>query len=895
MLALLLVSVVLFGAVPALAARSPAKVETQPSPFHPDFPLLDSNGQQVLKTGQPISTMQTCGACHDTAFIEEHSLHASAGMDDLHEPGEVEGVRAWDTSPGLYGKWNPLVNRTLSTNGEERPDLGSADWIRIYGPRHVGGGPAVYSQSGVPLDELEVFAGDLETHVVDPETGELVPWNWTDSGVVEMNCFLCHTEDPDNEARVEALHDGAFGWANTATLLGSGIVEESGNGYRYIYSAFDADGNVALAVQDPENDNCGLCHGLVHDELDGPLTISGCVPERYRTVTSGQIVSPQRLSDSGMNLENKDELTRSWDVHSERLLSCTDCHYSLNNPVYVEQAQDDSPEHLEFDPRRLELGEYLLQPLHEFARGQSVQSSLAPELQGTMRSCESCHSLDTTHDWLPYKERHTQVLACETCHIPKMYSNALESLDWTVLTAEGNPRNVCRGIDGDPESLTALVTGFEPAVLPQQGLEGDMRLAPFNLVTTWYWIYDDPPRPVRLTELESAWFEGESYHPEVLALFDENADGTLQKDELIIDTDQKQALIANRLAALGLNDPRITGEVQPYSINHDVAASDWAIRECQECHGDESRLSQPIRLASYTPGGTDAVFVGDTSLIASGAIERDADDTLAYVPQLEEEGIYILGHNAVTWIDRLGGLLFVGVLLGVTAHASVRLVSGYRRPQHKSGTESTYMYSNYERLWHWLQTFTIVALLFTGLIIHKPDTFGVFSFRYVVLVHNILAVILLINAGLALFYHLASGEIRQYLPRPAGFFNQAILQARYYVGGIFRKEPHPFEKRPEQKLNPLQQITYLVILNLLLPLQGITGILMFAVQRSPLLDGWLPYLAPFHTLVAWLFAAFIVLHVYLTTTGPTATTSIKAMMLGWEDIELHPTGEGESA
>jgi hypothetical protein len=50
-----------------------------------------------------------------------------------------------------------------------------------------------------------------------------------------------------------------------------------------------------------------------------------------------------------------------------------------------------------------------------------------------------------------------------------------------------------------------------------------------------------------------------------------------------------------------------------------------------------------------------------------------------------------------------------------------------------------------------------------------------------------------------------------------------------------------------------------------------------------------PYLAPFHSLVAWTFAAFIVGHVYLTTTGPEPLTSIKAMMMGWDAVEVHET------
>jgi thiosulfate reductase cytochrome b subunit len=200
------------------------------------------------------------------------------------------------------------------------------------------------------------------------------------------------------------------------------------------------------------------------------------------------------------------------------------------------------------------------------------------------------------------------------------------------------------------------------------------------------------------------------------------------------------------------------------------------------------------------------------------------------------------------------------------------------------------MYQAYERFWHWLQTFTIILLLFTGLIIHRPDMFGLFSFRGVVLVHNVLAAILVVNAGLSLFWHVVGGEIRQYIPRPYGFFDQAILQAKYYLRGIFRDDEHPFEKTRDRHLNPLQQITYFGILNVLLPLQILTGALMWGVQQWPQFAealGGLPFLAPFHSLVAWLFATFIVAHVYLTTTGHKPLSGIEAMVTGWEVVDAH--------
>ena len=207
------------------------------------------------------------------------------------------------------------------------------------------------------------------------------------------------------------------------------------------------------------------------------------------------------------------------------------------------------------------------------------------------------------------------------------------------------------------------------------------------------------------------------------------------------------------------------------------------------------------------------------------------------------------------------------------------------------------MYDAYERLWHWLQASAILMLLFTGLIIHKPQFFGMFSFSYVVGVHNVLGFILLINAALALFYNLASGEIRQYLPEPRDFFARSFAQAMYYSRGIFAGKPHPLEKTKAHKLNPLQQITYLGILNVLLPVQVITGVLIWGLQEWPAIAeqlGGFQILALVHTLAAWAFAAFIVMHVYLTTTGHTPTAGIQSMIGGYDEVEEHDHPQGES-
>jgi thiosulfate reductase cytochrome b subunit len=771
--------------------------------------------------------------------------------------------------------------------------LTTPEWLQVIGRRQAGGGPATTSRQGFPLETLAADAADVEASAHGTD-GTLSPWEWSESGTAEMNCFLCHTPNPDNAARIAALETGNFAWAATATLGSMGLATPEGEAWTYNADGFDADGNVIMAVQDPTNANCGNCHGVVHTDNQTPLTLGDLTLNEYSTLTTGQINSPQKIAQSGLNIAGKADLARSWDIHAERVLQCTDCHYALNNPVYYQDMTGAGPEHLQFDPRRIDIGEYLYRPLHQFAKGNSAQGTLAPELDNTLRRCESCHSIEATHNWLPYKERHVNAVACESCHIPEMYAPSLEYLDWTVLHEDGRPVVSYRGIEGETVNATTLITPYKPLLLPREDTDGGARLAPFNLVSSWYWVYGDPARPVPLEKLQAAWLGQEGYQPAILAAFDENGDGFLTESELVIDEGAKETAVIEALSAQGLSNPRIMADTEPYSINHDVTNGSWLSRDCRMCHSNDSRLAAPLSLSDRTPGGVEPIFVSGGPVAAAGEIIVGENGGLSFQPLTEDAGLYVLGHNASSWIDWLGVLMFLGVVLGVTVHGGLRVLSARRMAregtQHEVEYKEVYMYDVYERFWHWLQTIVILILLFTGLVIHKPDMFGMFSFNYIVQVHNIMAAILVINAAVSLFYHLVSGEIQQFIPRPQGFFDQAIVQAKFYLNGIFKGDAHPIEKTRERKLNPLQQVTYFAILNLLLPLQIITGALMWGAQRWPSFTesiGGLAILGPLHTLVAWSFASFIVLHVYLTTTGPSPTAAIEAMMLGWDEVEVH--------
>ncbi len=87
------------------------------------------------------------------------------------------------------------------------------------------------NRDGGDLSALTPSAEDPETAIFDAQTGQDASSDWQSSGTVEMNCFLCHIPQSNNEARGAALTAGDFAWANTATLLGTGLVEQEENGW----------------------------------------------------------------------------------------------------------------------------------------------------------------------------------------------------------------------------------------------------------------------------------------------------------------------------------------------------------------------------------------------------------------------------------------------------------------------------------------------------------------------------------------------------------------------------------------------------------------------------------------------------------------------------------------
>jgi len=192
--------------------------------------------------------------------------------------------------------------------------------------------------------------------------------------------------------------------------------------------------------------------------------------------------------------------------------------------------------------------------------------------------------------------------------------------------------------------------------------------------------------------------------------------------------------------------------------------------------------------------------------------------------------------------------------------------------------KKVYIYNKYNRFWHWTQATLIIFLAITGLEVH--GTYNLFGYEKAVYFHNNAAWSLIILIIFTIFWDFSIGEWKQYVPS-LKFMKEQI---NYYIFGIFKNAPHPVHKTKYTKFNPLQRMTYLGLKMLIIPVMIGSGLLYFYFfsnlnNGNNLSLDWIAYL---HTFGAFVLVGFVIIHVYLTTTGHTVTSSINAMVTGWE-------------
>jgi len=349
----------------------------------PPFPLRDEAGNVIdpvkgINDDAPYSPRQTCGTsgCHDYKKITE-GFHFTQGKGE-QVPAAMTARYAWVTSPGNYGgNWcspAPLYRQLApKKNASARTiDMTSFDFVTATcGTCHPGGGPMEFDRDGKRYDLwMRDPASGFASGGDNGLDGDYYKARWSETGVIEADCLLCHMPEYDFKRRNAQLTNLNFRWAATegadfGAVSGKVAANEQPT-VAYDKTRFDAEGNVILHIApEPRNETCLNCHFKPDWKKRGAA---------YSTRT---------------------------DVHMMAGLRCVDCHAAGSKAT---------------DPR------VRGKEVHQFGKGDDPSGWVRNDLDNTVRSCESCHidgwrnAPRARHNWLP--PLHLDVLSCQACHIP---------------------------------------------------------------------------------------------------------------------------------------------------------------------------------------------------------------------------------------------------------------------------------------------------------------------------------------------------------------------------------------------------------------------------------------------------------------------------------------------
>ncbi|MBN2746888.1 MAG: cytochrome b/b6 domain-containing protein [Bacteroidales bacterium] len=198
-----------------------------------------------------------------------------------------------------------------------------------------------------------------------------------------------------------------------------------------------------------------------------------------------------------------------------------------------------------------------------------------------------------------------------------------------------------------------------------------------------------------------------------------------------------------------------------------------------------------------------------------------------------------------------------------------------------------YLYPLVIRIWHFLNALAIVLLIFTGLSIqYSNPEYPFMRFDLAIIIHNYAGVFLVVNYLLFLGANIATGNRKHYKIIVKGFISRLFVQARFYSFGIFKGEKPPFPISQQNKFNPLQQLSYVAIMFVFLPLMIITGIALLYPELIPAKIfgiGGVLFTDLIHIVSGFFISIFLLIHLYFVTIGKTPLKNFKSIINGYHE------------
>ena len=198
-----------------------------------------------------------------------------------------------------------------------------------------------------------------------------------------------------------------------------------------------------------------------------------------------------------------------------------------------------------------------------------------------------------------------------------------------------------------------------------------------------------------------------------------------------------------------------------------------------------------------------------------------------------------------------------------------------------------YLYPVMIRVWHFINALLILILIISGLSMQYSDPAQPFlRFDIAVTMHNFSGIFLILNYSLFIIGNIISGNAKQYKIKFDGLTGRLLKQFGYYTSGIFKNKDVPFPVTKKSKFNPIQQVTYFLIMFIFVPLVFISGLSLLysgTLIRQLLGGKAIFYTDILHMMVGFFISIFLIIHLYFCTIGKSPFRNFKSIINGYHE------------
>jgi thiosulfate reductase cytochrome b subunit len=198
-----------------------------------------------------------------------------------------------------------------------------------------------------------------------------------------------------------------------------------------------------------------------------------------------------------------------------------------------------------------------------------------------------------------------------------------------------------------------------------------------------------------------------------------------------------------------------------------------------------------------------------------------------------------------------------------------------------------YLYPAIIRIWHMLNAILIIALIISGLSMQYSDPAQPWlRFDKAVTLHNISGIVLAINYLLFIIGNTVSGNAKQYRIKLEGLMGRLVRQFRYYTVDVFKGGEVPFPVTKKSKFNPIQQVTYFLIMFIFMPVLFISGLSLLysgTVIRQLFGVKAVFYTDLLHLIIGFFLSIFLIVHLYFCTMGTKPLKNFKSIITGYHE------------